>query len=39
LPCFSVPLVRTPSNRRSKKKFTCTIPKHIHGNINFKHLE
>jgi len=29
LPCFSVPLVRTPSNRRSKKKFTCTIPKHI----------
>jgi hypothetical protein len=24
-----VPLVRTPSNRRSKKKLTCTIPKHI----------
>lgn len=25
LPCFSVPFVLTPSNRRSKKKFTCRL--------------
>ncbi len=38
LSCFSVPLVHKPSNRWSKKKFTCTVPNTFHFNITFQHL-
>ncbi len=38
LSCFSVPLVHTPSNRWSNKKFTCTVPNTFHFNITFQHL-